>query len=141
MNKLKINVKSLLPAVALLSLSQQVNAQAGKQTSTEKQQAPVMRPFSIIEKLEPIMLTNTGTHLSTQTPKMFGFDILKLKQLFPQLIRTEAVWIQKGKNNPIAISKERVDLGQLVPILVAALQQQRTEIADLQLKLEKLQKQ
>jgi|GEM_PF-4677363 len=141
MNKLKINVKLLLPAVALLALSQQVNAQAGKQTSTEKQQAPVMRPFSIIEKLEPITLTNTGAHLSTQTPEMFGFDILKLKQLFPQLIRTEAVWIQKGKNNPIAISKERVDLGQLVPILVAALQQQRTEIADLQLKLEKLQKQ
>jgi len=55
------------------------------------------------------------------------------------LIRRQTTWTQKGKNNPVATIKEAINAEQLVPLLVAALQQQRQELVEIQKKLDTLQ--
>lgn len=127
-----------MSAVALFTLIQSASAQSANERSA-LQCNTITQPFLIIQQLAPVNLSNTFS--STQKSELFSFDIPKIKLLLPELIRTETVWGQKGKNNQTATSKETVDFAQLVPVLVAALQQQNAEINELKLKLDRLQKQ
>jgi len=139
MKKTTFKITIILPAIALCTFTQSASAQSANEKVPAIQPNAIIHAFSIIEQLEPVKLpSNDG---SVQKPELFSFDMPKIKQLLPELIRTETVWVQKGKNNQAATNKETVDFAQLVPVLVAALQEQNVEINELKLKLNQVQNQ
>jgi len=138
---LTMKFQILLPAIAMQALTLSGYAQNGSQKIAEGPGNAIMQPFSILMQLEPVVL-NTAPELSLPSKKeFFNFDLSKTRQQFPGLIRRQTIWTQKGKNNPVATGKEAINLEQLVPLLVAALQQQRKELMEIHKKLDKLQAQ
>lgn len=133
-----MKIKLLLSAIALLAINKSVRAQSSSANSADSVRHFITQPFYIINQLEPIALGPAGQKSSKEA---FGFNISKVKQLLPALIRDETTWIQKGKNYYTTVNRETIDFVQLVPLLVAALQQQQAELAELKLKMEKLQMQ
>jgi hypothetical protein len=137
---LTMKLKILLSAVALLGFTLSVKAQNGSQQPPEQPGKAIMQPFSILMQLEPVML-NAGPEFNLSQKVFFSFDVSKTKEQFPGLIRTQTIWTQKGKNNPVATNKEIINAEQIIPLLVAALQQQRAELIELKQRLDNLQAQ
>ena len=141
MMQLTMKFRILHPAVAMLALTLSGYAQTGSQKIAEGRVNEIMQPFSILMQLEPVVM-NAAPELKLPSKKEFySFDLSTTRQQFPGLIRRQTAWTQKGKNNPVATGKEAVNLDQLVPLLVAALQQQRKELIEIQQKLDKMQEQ
>jgi hypothetical protein len=133
-----MKLKNMFPAIALMAITLSVNAQDGQKLPEGPGNA-IKQPISILMQLEPVVLNKAPEHSLSPKKEFFGFDISKTKQQFPGLIRRQTTWMQKGKNNLVATSKEAINAEQLVPLLVAALQQQREELIEIQKKLDKLQ--
>ena len=129
---------NMLPAIASLAITWSVNAQVGQKLA-EGSGSAIKQPISILMQLEPVLLNKAPEHSLSPKKEVFGFDISKTKQQFPGLISRQTTWTQKGKNNPVATSKEAINAEQLIPLLVAALQQQHEELIEIQKKLDKLQ--
>ncbi|WP_454804282.1 hypothetical protein [Mucilaginibacter phyllosphaerae] len=141
MMQLTMKFRILFPAIGMLALTLSGYAQTGSQKIAEGRVNAIMQPFSILMQLEPVVL-NAAPELNLPSKKEFySFDLSTTRQQFPGLIRWQTTWTQKGKNNPVAKGKEAVNLEQLVPLLVAALQQQRKELMEIHKKLDKMQEQ
>jgi hypothetical protein len=121
----KMRISSVFGVMLLSTLVRTAGAQVIKQNSPSAPQMMVIDPSASIEKLRSVV-GNVGDMKSgpNETGHQFGLDINKIKTAMPGLIRTETIWYSKGKNNQTGSNKEIIDYGQLVPLLIGALQEQ-----------------
>jgi len=138
---LTMKFRILLPAITLLALTSSVRAQTGSQKIAEGSGNAIMQPFSILMQLKPVVLNTLPGLSAPSTKEFYSFDLSTTSQQFPGLIRKQTIWTQKSKNKLVATNKEALNFEQLVPLLVAALQQQKTELIQLQQTVDKLQAQ
>jgi hypothetical protein len=92
----------------------------------------------IVEKLNP-QISKVQPQGSASYFK-FTLDLSCTKAVIPDAIRTGTNWTQHGKNTPKAVNFETIDYSQLVPVLVAALQDQQAQIAELKNEIANLKK-
>lgn len=125
MKNKKMRIGSVYCMILLLALVKTASAQVMRKNSFSASQTVVIDPLASIEKLRPV-IRNAGEtqNGSNETSHQFGLDINKIKTTVPGLMRTETIWHEKGKNNLTGSNREVVDFGQLVPLLIGALQEQ-----------------
>jgi hypothetical protein len=120
--------KCLFAAILLITTGSSVlKAQSGPVKTTETSNL-ILNASELICLLKPITSNgNSTTH--------YGIAIESVKQNIPAVLRTDYVWIAKGKNNEHPVATQNVDMLQLIPLMVAALKEQQAEIAELKKQL------
>jgi hypothetical protein len=127
-----MKIKILLSVVLCAALIKTVNAQSANDLLTV-QNHQITEPLSIINQLQPVALDPA---LQNGSKKMFAFDVSGLEQILPGVMRTETIWIPKGKNYQTTAKRNTVDYEQLVPLLVAAIKEQQSQLSALEFELE-----
>ncbi|WP_114941241.1 hypothetical protein [Mucilaginibacter endophyticus] len=92
--------------------------------------------LNVIEQLK--LNIDTCKHSSTQG--LYGLDVSSTQKMLPATVHPTTKWITHGKNNMSAANSLSIDYAQLVPVLVAALQKEQSELADLRKELIELKK-
>ncbi|MET3501298.1 hypothetical protein ABIC45_002910 [Mucilaginibacter rubeus] len=131
-----MKIKILLSMVIGAALIKTANAQSADHPASV-QHRPIADPLAVVNQLLPVAFEPATPNAPC---KAFGFDLAGAAHLPPGLTRTETLWIPKGKNYQSTAKRTTIDYEQLVPLLVAALQKQQSELTALKSKLEHVQK-
>jgi hypothetical protein len=128
----------IFSGLIVIGIFNNVCAQSKEGTVKEAGPLPIKTASFIIEKLNPQLseIKLPGSGLSYK----YSLDLPNTKAVVPEAIQTETRWINDGKNNSKLISFETINYVQLVPLLVATLQDQQAQINDLKKQLESLRK-
>jgi hypothetical protein len=120
--------KSLFAAILLITTGSSVlKAQSGPVKAMETSNG-ISNASELICLLKPVTSTgNSTTH--------YGIEMESVKQNIPAVMRTDYVWIAKGKNNEHPVATQNVDMLRLIPLMVSALKEQQAEIDDLKKQL------
>ena len=122
----------LSTALLLAAFSTGTYAQGTDKNTLPGQQIAINQPSAIISKLRPVVVNGTAqNNNATGATRQFALDIPNAVQVLPDVIRTETTWQARGKNEQRAVDHSTVDMQQLVPILIAALQEQMLRIDEL----------
>jgi hypothetical protein len=127
-----MKIKILLSVVLCTALIKTVNAQSAND-HPPVQNHQITEPLSIINQLQPVALDPA---IQNGAKKMYGFDVSGMEQILPGVMRRETIWIPKGKNYQTTAKRMTIDYEQLVPLLVAALKEQQSQLTALEFELE-----
>jgi hypothetical protein len=139
---MKICIYSLIFTFSILLFAGVANAQVGSQKSPVTYEKPLDSALVQISKLEPqqVMSQNKGVVITNN----YGFQVEEFEKIFPFLVLTK---VQTVKANNFAKSSLRktiiiksIDYTSLVPVLVAAMQEQQAMILKQQQQIDALQK-
>jgi flavorubredoxin len=139
---MKSNITSFIFTLCLLSFAQPLKAQIGLQKSPVTYEKPVDSALVQISKLEPqqVMLQSKGKLFKSN----YGFQIEEFEKVFPFLVSTR-VEIAKADNFGKSERTKKyviktIDYTSLVPVLIAAMQEQQEMILKQQQQIDALQK-
>ena len=140
---MKIRFKILLPFIAILLLVAGTHAIAQNITDHElkKSATPIANSLSYITKLQPVSYQFNRTaykQLNLPGGTHYGFIADDLKQVLPGAITSDSKWFTAGKNNQRVLTFNKVDVDELVPLLVGAIKEQQTEIEKLKIEIQQL---
>ncbi|GEO03620.1 hypothetical protein AAE02nite_12840 [Adhaeribacter aerolatus] len=138
MNKFK-KIKFLTAVFALLSVSFFVFGQHFSDRELKKNVMPVKNALVTVQQLEPKKFEyNTDKYGQLKLPagKQYGFIAEDVQKVLPELVRSESRSTRVGKNNYQQATLKSTDLDSMVPLLVAAIQEQQKQIEDLRRQLE-----
>lgn len=116
-----------------------LSAQVIADTELKINRSPISGASSYIAAIEPAQFEyNTKKYSGFKLPegKQFGFVIDKDQTSLPGLIKTENMLYSAGKNATRTASLNKVDVESLLPVMVAALQEQQKEIEALRRELD-----
>jgi hypothetical protein len=82
--------------------------------------------------------TDKYKHLKLEPGIKFGFMAEEIQQVFPHMVHEKNVSYMFGKNTYRYTKIKTIDEGSLIPVLVAAIQQQQRQIEKLTLEVETL---
>ena len=85
--------------------------------------------------------TTTFSHLKLPHGKFHGFLIEEFQQVFPYMVTRRPLSFTSGKNASQTAVIHDIDQEKLVPVLVAAIQEQQVQIKELQEELAQLREQ
>lgn len=107
----------------------------------KKNAVPVNNSMSYLAKLQPVSYQfDNSNHKQLNLPAgtHFGFIADDVKQVLPTVVSRDSKWFTAGKNDHRSITVNKVDLEKMVPLLVAALQEQQAELEQLKQTVEQL---
>jgi hypothetical protein len=129
----------IFASLLLVLFINKTKAQDKDNNSEQVKQFSIFQPSDIIEYLHPVTIGTEHMSGSKEITRLFSLDVAKTREILPELVRTATVWKLRGKNDHYAIHELTIDLQQLVPILIGAMQQQMTRITELEKKIALLQ--
>lgn len=128
-------------AILLLTITLTVSAQNIQENTLKTNIVSIDNPLEKIQSLEPINYSHNTkklSHLKLSDESQYGFKIESAKETFPTLIKTKGKSYYAGKNNSRNATFQDVDHENLVPVLVAAIQEQQKAIDQLKKEIEAL---
>ncbi|KAA5543530.1 tail fiber domain-containing protein [Adhaeribacter rhizoryzae] len=131
--------KVIAAVMAFFSVSFFVFGQHFSDRELKKNVIPVQDALVTLQKLEPKKFEyNTDKYGKLKLPsgKQYGFIAEDVQQVLPDLIRAESRSIMVGKNNYQQATLKTTDLESMVPLLVAAIQEQQKQIDELKQQVE-----
>ncbi|OJW15044.1 MULTISPECIES: tail fiber domain-containing protein [unclassified Mucilaginibacter] len=139
---MKICVSSILSFVFVVAA---VSFKASAQTISDKEiktgTAPITNSLNYISKLKPISYSYDQAgykQLNLPGGAQYGFIAADVKQVLPIVVGNKHSWYQAGKGSQRVVTTPEVDLKQLVPLLVSAIQEQQVQIEQLKLEVQQL---
>ncbi|QEM11687.1 hypothetical protein [Mucilaginibacter rubeus] len=128
----------LFSTLILIGIFKSVNAQSNNALNNSGASSPLKNASAIIDKLNPLFIETTSQ--GSAPYYKFGLDLSSTKSLMPDVIRTGSNWYAQGKSTQKALNFETIDYAQLVPVLIAAMQEQQAQIAELKQQVADLKK-
>lgn len=118
--------RTLLVSILLAGIATGARAQDAHERSGDVKPVAA-KAAEIIDGLRPELSEISGIN-----NYKFSLNVSRTKALIPSAIRTGTIWKENGKNNSKGNNYETIDYAELVPILVAFLQEQDAQIKKLQ---------
>ena len=118
-------------AILLFLTTLSANAQSIPEKDLKTNISAIEKPIEKLQQLEPIYYsfnTDKLVHLKLATSSQYGFKLQSAQATFPSLIKTENKSYSAGKNNIKNATYQELDTKHLIPVLVAALQEQQKSI-------------
>lgn len=128
----------LFSTLILVGIFKSVNAQSINADNNSGSSSSLKSASFIINKLNPLSVETTFQ--GSAPYYKFGLDLSSTRAVMPDVIRTGSSWSAQGKSTQKAINFETIDYAQLVPVLVAAMQEQQAQIAELKKQIADLKK-
>lgn len=128
-------------AMLLLATTFAATAQSIQENDLKTNVAPIVKPVEKLQNLEPIYYsfnTEKLSHLKLNKSPQYGFKLQSAKDNFPDLIRTNNKSYTAGKNYIKNATYQDLETESLIPVLVAAIQEQQIAIKELQKEIEQL---
>lgn len=94
--------------------------------------SPSFNPINIVDDLRPAIISQGQSFDSTIK---LGFYAHEVKKVWPLLVYQRQTKVQTGKNSYTEKTVDVVDLDQLIPLLVMAIQKQEQEIQSLRVQI------
>ena len=138
MNRLSKS-KVILALFAFIGVSFFVFGQHYSDRELKKNVIPVQDALASVRQLEPKKFEyNTDKYGQLKLPagKQYGFISEDVQKVLPDLIRTESRSVMVGKNNHQQATLKTTDMESMIPLLVAAIQEQQKQIDELKRQLE-----
>lgn len=136
-----ISTVKITVAMLLLTASFSAKAQSIKEADLKINVLAIEKPVEQLQQLEPIYYsfdTVKFPHLKLANSPQYGFRLQSAKSVFPDLIRANNKRYSAGKNRFKNATYQEIDNEHLVPILVAAIQEQQDAIKELRKEIERL---
>lgn len=141
---MKKHVNALLFAVfILLGTPSVVNAQSISDQEIKTNIQSISQPLQKLNSLEPQVFeynTKRYAHLSLPKGQHYGFMTENVEKVLPGAINTTRYSFMKGKNSYQQTLVRSTDLQSLIPLLVASIKEQQSQIDVLKAEVEMLKK-
>ncbi|HET8828550.1 MAG TPA: tail fiber domain-containing protein [Pelobium sp.] len=120
-----------LVAMLLTSTAFFATAQTIQENELKTNVSSIEKPVEKLQNLEPIYYsfnTDKLSHLKLTNAPQYGFKLQSAKTSFPDLIRTNNKSYTAGKNHIRNATYQDLETENLIPVLVAAIQEQQIAI-------------
>ena len=137
-------IKKASLAIASLLTSGVIYAQEISDRTIKKNVTLIERPLQKIMQLQPKQFEYNGAgfkHLKLKEGKQYGFIAEDVQSVFPHLVNEKSVLYRYGKNVYRNVTIKTIDETDLIPVLVASIKEQQTEIEKLKTEMLELKKQ
>ncbi len=128
-------------AMLLLSTTFAATAQSIPENELKTNVSSIDKSVEKLQNLEPIYYsfnTQKLSHLKLTESPQYGFKLESAKNNFPNLIKTNNKSYTAGKNHIKNATYQELETENLIPVLVAAIQEQQIAIKALQEEVERL---
>ena len=135
------NLKSSILFTCFLFVTICSGAQELPDAAIKKNIAAIDSPLQRLIQLSPVSFEYDHTnykHLKLQEGRQYGFIAENLQPIFPTLVKERSVSYMYGKNVYRNARIRIIDESSLVPILVAAVQEQQSEMEKLKADVQEL---
>ncbi|MBD1428551.1 MULTISPECIES: tail fiber domain-containing protein [Sphingobacterium] len=135
-----MTIKSIVIIGAIMGFAHTANAQQIEEKELKVNVQTISQPFAVLNSLEPVTFNfNTEKYKAFELPKskQYGFTTANAS---PEVITKQAKIYKTGKNATKAFQYDEVNNENLIPVLVAAIKEQKAEIEALRKELENLKK-
>lgn len=139
--KFDVKLKAAATVWFLLLLSYSANAQKINEQELKHTVTKIESPTLQLMKLKPVSFQynlNKYSFLNLPQGKQMGFLASNVSSVFPEIIANTSTVYAKGKNSTATASYAEVEQEKLIPVLVAAIQEQQEEINLLRKEIEQL---
>ncbi|MBL7751074.1 MAG: tail fiber domain-containing protein [Chitinophagaceae bacterium] len=141
---MKKHVNALLFALfILLGTASTINAQSISDQEIKTNIQSIAQPLQKLNALEPQVFeynTKRYAHLSLPKGLQYGFMTENVEKVLPGAINTTRYSFMKGKNSYQQTLVRSTDLQSLIPLLVASIKEQQSQIDVLKAEVEMLKK-
>jgi hypothetical protein len=131
-------MKGSLLGTFLIALAINVNAQKITDNELKAHVVAVANPISQLKQLEPISYhyqTEQQKNLKLPLGAQYGFTTKSLATHFPAMVYETATMYPAGKNLFKTAKYDQVKMENLIPVLVAAINEQQAQIDALKLEV------
>jgi len=139
--KLNIRFKGITALLILIAVTCDVKAQQINEQDLKVKITDINSPTARLMTLKPVTFQYDNKKfgfLKLPAGSQFGFMAANVQPVFPELVEKNFAVYPLGKNNTTSVSYEEVDHNKLIPVLVAAIQEQQEEINLLKIEIEQL---
>lgn len=129
------NIKIVLTLLVIFSLSGPAFGQQVPDAALKKNIKPLENALAAVQKLEPKRFEyNQKEYGKLKLPagQQYGFLAEDVQRVLPELLSNKSESYMVGKNKYQTTTRQETDLVSLIPLLVAAIQEQQQEIERLQ---------
>ena len=138
-----MNKQNILIVAVIVCISFDASAQTFTDTELKTNISAIPSPLENIAKLEPRLFDYSNEkrglfHLPAG--KQYGFMAENMQSVFPALVKSESREYTTGKNSSRHAQIKSIDTEGLIPVLVASVQELKSEIEVLRAEIEKLKK-
>lgn len=139
MKQVTHSLGKLFLAAILLCMTTIVFGQTQQDTVIKKKILPIPATLSKLMQLEPKTFEyNTNKFHQLQQGLHYGFLAENMQAVFPELVRYKNFSYLTGKNNYRNVAVKEVEQQNLIPILVASIKEQQTQLNALKAEIELL---
>ena len=117
------------------------NAQKIEETELKKNVTEISNPLSQLGNLKPIVFEydkSKYNYLRLPTSKQYGFLAENMLTQFPDLVKETGIMYNAGKNHTKTAKFDEVRNEALIPVLVAAINEQQSQIEALRAEIKQL---
>jgi hypothetical protein len=139
--KFEFRFKSITALLFLSALTCSVKAQKINEQDLKVKVAGISSPTARLMTLKPVTFQYDNKKfgfLKLPEGNQFGFITASVQPVFPDLVAKNFAVYSLGKNNTVSANYDDVDHQKLIPVLVAAIQEQQEEINLLKKEIEQL---
>lgn len=143
MRKVSLYFKSVILSVVALTGLQQVQAQDLTDNMIKTNVSHISEPLKVITSLQPMTFeynTRQYSHLKLPSGRQYGFMAEDFQQVLPGLVHKKPYSFMSGKNSYRNATVKTIDMESLVPVLIASIKEQQTQIDQLRAELEALKR-
>lgn len=136
-------IKKACLALALLFASREISAQDISDRAIKKNIIPIDSPLQRITQLQPRQFeynAATFSHLRLKKGTQYGFIAEDMQAVLPDLVNEKTVSYKYGKNVYRNATLKTINEAGLIPLLVASVKEQQTEIEKLKTEILELKK-
>jgi peptidoglycan hydrolase CwlO-like protein len=138
-----MNKQYILIATFIVCTAFNASAQNITDTELKTNVSAIPQPLESIAKLEPKLFDYSNEKrslLRLPAGKQYGFMAESMQAVFPTLVKSESREYTTGKNSSRHAQIKNIDIEGLIPVLVASVQELKSEIDELKAEIEKLKK-
>lgn len=135
-----MTIKTIVIIGAIIGTAHTANAQQINEKELKVNVQTISQPFVLLNSLEPVTFNyNTDKYKAFELPKtkQYGFTTEKAS---PEVVQTQSKIYKTGKNATKAFNYNEVNNENLIPVLVAAIKEQKAEIEALRKEIENMKK-
>ena len=132
------NIKTLIAILIFLSLSNVSFSQQVPDAELKKNVSSVQNALATLQRLEPKRFEYNSlkyNNLKLPSGRHYGFMAEDVQRVLPELVRAKSKSYMVGKNKYQTATVKDTDLVSMIPLLVAAIQEQQKQIDQLKQEL------
>ena len=138
-----MNKQNILIVAFIVCISFEASSQTFTDSELKTNISAIPTPLENIAKLEPKLFDYSNEKrglFRLPAGKQYGFMAENMQAVFPTLVKSESREYTTGKNSSRHAQIKNIDIEGLIPVLVASVQELKSEIDELRAEIEKLKK-